>query len=381
MKKRIIYLTLSLLILLLAACERMLDVDFSNEKPLIVINGTVEPDKPIYVSISKSFLFTDTDSLAPLLKDVSVELHINNKWVEKMQFAGIDSTSYSSRRGVSYFRSKAYAKIGDRVRIEAKASGLETAWAETVIPVPPTIEKVDTTTYLEMLPSGNNNYFAINWGKYGGYGGYYIQIPEISYEPFLRMMRLHINVRKTKGDEPQYFLLSLYKLEPSDIPEFENVPKGLFVGTGDDPIFAKDPKNSFLERLLNENNSLSNSTAFTDNLFTDNSYTLNVTTTGYYTTKVEFEDTEEGSSVGKYIGYEVQNPPIEVRVYSLSGDYYSYLKANENLGYDLEFSYISEPATTYSNVHNGIGFLGSMSHASKIIETPPFNGKDNEVPR
>ena len=381
MKKRIIYLNLSLVIMLLASCERILEVDFSNEKPLIVMNGTIEPDKPIYVSISKSFLFNDIDSMAPLLKDASVELHINGEFIEKMQLQSIDNTAYKSRRGTSYFRSEAHAKIGDRVRIEAKAPGLETAWAETVIPAPPTIERVDTTTYLEMLQSGSNNYYTIPWSKYGGYGVYNIQIPEISYEPFFRIMRLHINIKKTKGDEPQYFLLSLYKLEPSDIPEFENVPRELSVGTGDDPIFAKDPKNSFLERLLIENNLFSNSTAFTDNLFKDNGYALNVTTMWYYTTKVEFEEPEEGSSVGKYISHEVLNPPVEVRVYSLSKDYYSYLKANEKSGYDLELGYISEPKITFTNVHNGIGFLGSMSHATKIIETPPFDGKNKEVPR
>ena len=375
-------MNLLLVIILIASCERVLDVDFSNEKPLIVMNGVIEPGKPIYVSISKSFPFTDIDSMAPFLKDASVELHINGKFIEKMQLQRIDDTMYKPRKRTSYFHSTAHAKIGDRVRIEAKAPGLETAWAETVIPSPPTIEKVDTTTYLNMLQSGNNDYYdVIPWNGHGGYGGNYNKIPEISYEPFFRMMRLHIDIRKSKDDEPQYFLLSLYKLEPSDNPEFEHIPTGLFVGTVDDPIFAKDPKNSFLERLFNEGNSLSHSTAFTDNLFKDNSYTLNVTTTGYYTSKVEYEKPEEGSSVRKYINHEVRNPPIEVRVYSLSKDYYSYLKANESSGYDMEFSYISEPTTTYTNVHNGIGFLGSMSYAYKRIETPPFSGKENEIPR
>lgn len=380
MRKRIFFLNISLIIILLVSCERKLDIDFSNEKPLIVMDGIIEPDKPITISISKSFLFNDTTTMAPYLKDALVELHINDKFVERMQLAKIDSVirSYPPRKGVSYFRSVAQAKIGDRVRIEAKATGMETAWAETVIPEPAIIEKVDTSTYTQTVKYNDNHFY--DWNHYSGHGGGYM-IPEISYEPFIRMMRLHINVRKQKSDELQYFLLSLYKLEPLDYPELKYFPLNLFVGTGDDPIFAKNPKNSFLEKLFNQNNGQTNLTAFTDQLFKNNCYTLNVTTTGYYTTQVEYEKPEEGSNVAKYIRHEVQNPPIEIRIYSLSRDYYSYLKANENSGYDEEFSYISEPNVTFTNVHNGIGFLGSMSHATKIIQTPPFNGKKNEVPR
>ncbi|MPM46218.1 hypothetical protein SDC9_92916 [bioreactor metagenome] len=350
----IFFLTLSI------ACEHQLDVDFSNEKPLIVMNGIIEPDVPITVSISKSFLFTDTDSTAPYLKDVSVELHINNKLVEKMQLAGVDTTKQSSRRGVSYFRSVTHAKIGDRVRLEANAPGLETVWAETVIPMPPTIEKVDTATYITPAQPGNDSY----------YYRYYGNIPNVTVEPFFRMMRLHIGLKASKSNESNYFGLRISKIEPSDSPDYEYVPWDLYIDTQGDPIFANNPKNSFFDAIFEKNNWDGSSSVFTDNLFKNDAYTLNVSTTGYYTV-VE----KNGES------YEVRNPPLEITVFALSPELYRYLRSAEERRYDDEIYYISEPKVTFTNVNNGIGVVGAISRVRERILPKPYPGSENTIPR
>ncbi|MEA4980019.1 MAG: DUF4249 domain-containing protein [Petrimonas sp.] len=361
MKKIIFGPVLIFFLTLLLACERQLDVDFSNEKPLIVMNGIIEPDVPITVSISKSFLFTDTDSTAPYLKDVSVELHINNKLIEKMQLTGVDSTKQSSRRGVSYFRSVSHAKIGDRVRLEAKAPGLETVWAETVIPAPPTIEKVDTVTYITPVQSGNDSY----------YYGYYGNVPNVTVEPFFRMMRLHIGLRAPKSNEPNYFGLRISKLAPSSSPDYEYVPLGLFIDTQEDPIFANDPKNSFFDAIFEKNSRYSGSLVFfTDNLFKNGAYALNVSTMGYYTV-VEINEED----------YEVRNPPLEIIVSALSPELYRYLKSTEGRRYDDELYFISEPKVTFTNVNNGIGVVGAISDVRKRIRPALYPGGKNTVPR
>lgn len=379
------YISFLITTILLLSCERMLEVNFSDEKPLIVMNGVVEPDKPISVAVSKSFLFTDTDSTAPYLKDVSVELHVNDTFVEKLQRFTIDTAKYRARRGNSYFRSESHVKVGDRVKIKASAPGLETAWVETVIPTPAAIEKVDTATFF--VPATGNNTFGFYWNPYGeyswnsdsgwGYGGYYIPVPEIFYEPFYRRMRLHIGVRKQKNDVAHYFLLRII----AENTEYKDYPFNLPVETQDDPIFARDPKNLFLEKLFNNNYSTNSSSVFTDNLFKDNAYTLNVSTGELYTVKVEHTKPEKEGEKPEYLSHEVKNPPIEVWIYTLSHDYYSYLKSVEKWNYDEEFDVISEPRVTYSNVHNGIGFVGSMSYTSKRIQIPPYPGGKNTVPR
>jgi hypothetical protein len=116
-------------------------------------------------------------------------------------------------------------------------------------------------------------------------------------------------------------------------------------------------------------------------LFTENAYTLNVSTGELYTVKVEHTKPEKEGEKPEYLSHEVKNPPIEVWIYTLSHDYYSYLKSVEKWNYDEEFDVISEPRVTYSNVHNGIGFVGSMSYTSKRIQIPPYPGGKNTVPR
>lgn len=369
MKKVILFSVI--IVLTTAACERRLDVDFSNEKPLIVMNGVVEPDKAIEITISKSFPFLDTDTMAAHLKDASVSLHINGKFVEKMTLTSVDN-SYSSRRGRSFFRSTTHANVGDRVRIEVSAPRMEMAWAETIIPEPPTIGNVDTTTFLTLTDFPNSYYYGYNP---------YDNIPEISREPYLRMLRLHIDVQRADNNLSQYFLINLLAVVDPEKTMYNTSRRGLYIDTQNDPIFAKDPKNSLFDALFEKNYSFSGSVLFSDNMFKNNAYTLNVSTYGYYDINVEYEKDENGAPKN-YKSHAVENLLIEIQISSLAPDWYAYLKSRERGGYDNdELSFISEPIVTPSNVHNGIGFLGSMSHTTKIIETPLFDGKENEVPR
>lgn len=363
--------TFILLILLSAACERQLNVDFSKEKPLIVMYSVVEPGKPISVSVGKSFSFLDTDSNSAYLKDAAVELHINGKFVEKMKLERIDSVSQSSRKGTSHFVSTAPARIGDRIRIEASAPGLETAWAETAIPEPPSIKKVDTISYFTIIKEqGSNNYF--------GYYDQYYRYEELKREPFLRMMRLKIEVERANNDADQYYFLNLSLAMPPGSPYPR---RGLFTGTKDDPIFGNDPKNSIFDALFEKNHSYSGSIFFSDKGFKNNTYTLNVSTYGFYEVDIEYNEDEDGIPTG-YKSHKVENLPIEIRISSLSPDWHAYLKSKQEGSYDTDgMGFISEPKTTHTNVHNGIGFLGTMSHAYKQIDTPPFTGKENEIPQ
>lgn len=371
MKKTYILFSALTLVLLLS-CERTLNVDFSDERPLIVMNGVVEPEKPIEVFVSKSFPVLDTDSAAPYLKDASVELHINGSFVEKMQLVTTYDTADYRRKGLSLFRSKAHAKIGDRVRIEVSAPEFETARAETVIPAPPTIEKVDTASFFTMAET-----YSIY--DYFGYGNIYE--PNLSRESFFRMMRLHIGVQRAENNETQYFSIRLSAVKPSDIAEPPYVYSTLHIDTQDDPIFANNPQNSLFDIIFEKNQLYSGSVFFSDNAFKNNAYTLNVSTYGFYSVDVEYEEADDGIA-WIYKSHTVENLPIEIKISAISPDWYAYLKSKEQLSNDAEsLDIISEPKITYTNVENGIGFIGSMSHAIRQIETPPFPGKGNEIPR
>lgn len=379
MNKKTIHITFIFALLLSASCQRVLDIDLSKEKPLIVMNGTIMPDSPIIISIGKSYSILDTDSMAPFLKDVSVELHINDKFVEKMYLMHVDSARNGGKRGTSYFSSTAHAGVGDKVRIEAKAPGLEPAWAETTIPAPPIIGKVDTTLSYVMLPpqvSQSEKY------------GYYRIFPDsITMEPFIRMMQLRIDLQADKSDSPQYFMLYLSTMEPHKDNDMDSIPSYLPIDTKDDPIFANDPKNSFFDIIFEKNNSRAASTLFTDNLFANGAYTLNVNTLSFYKINLKTEKSDENESnsyynsyYGKYVSHEVINSPIKIHIYALSADHYRYLKSITPSSYDDELFYISEPSVTVSNVKNGIGVVSAMSSTKKEIQIPPYPGGKNTIP-
>lgn len=366
MKKRYIIL-ITIAITGLLSCERILDIDLSDEKPLIVMNGTLTADYPVNITITKSFSVLDTDTFAAYLPNATVDLHINGKFVEKMQLVKVDSARNRSRSGISHFSSVARVKPGDQVRLEASALGMETAWVETIVPIPPVIEKVDTATYITMVQTQYSDY----------YNYYYRYIPDVLVEPFFRMMRLNIGLRAGENAENNYFGIAISKLEPPASPDYEYLPYGLMVDTQEDPVFVNNPKNSIFDAILERNNSYIGSTFFTDHLFKNGAYTLKVSTTQYYSVDVEFE---EKGNLYEYVSHEVRNPPVEITIYALSPELYSYWKSNEERRYDDEIYFISEPKVTFSNVINGIGIVGAMSTARKRIQPAPYPGGKNTVP-
>lgn len=327
------------MLLFSVACERQLNVDFSAEKPLIVMNGILHADLPVNISVGKSFSFLETDSFAAYLPRASVDLYINGKFTEKMRLVKVDSARNVSRSGMSHFSSSTQVRTGDRIRLEASAPGMETVWVETSVPPPPTIEKVDTTTYITPVQNGNSGYYNNYYNDY-----YYGDIPHVTREPFFRMMRLCIGLRAPKSDGINYFGLGISKLEPSNSPDYEYVPWSLPVDTQEDPIFANDPKNSIFDMLFEKNSRYRGSLVFTDNLFESGAYTLKVNTTGYYTVAVDFE---KNGNVYEYVSHEVRNPPLEITVSAFSPELYHYLKSAEETRYDDELYLISEPKVQY----------------------------------
>ena len=373
MKKITRYLAAVFMLMFSAACERQLNVGFSTEKPLVVMNGILHADLPVNVTVGKSFSFMETDSFAAYLPNASVDLYINGKFTEKMRLVKVDSARNVSRSGMSHFSSMACVKTGDRVRLEASAPGMEAAWVETSVPLPPTIEKVDTATYITMLQSENSDY---DNGYYNSY--YYGNIPNVTKEPFFRMMRLSIGLRAPNSSGSNYFGLRISRLEPSNSPHHESVPWSLPVDTQEDPIFANNPKNSIFDALFEKNSNYRGSLVFTDNLFRNGTYTLKVNTTGYYAVDVNYE---KNGNVYEYVSHEVRNPPLEITVSAFSPELYQYLKSTEETRYDDELYFISEPKVTFTNVNNGIGVVGAVSSVRKRIQPPPYPGDDKTVPR
>lgn len=152
------------LLLTIAACDRVITLDTGNHVPKIVMNGILSPDSLIEIRVSKSFLYTDTFSSRGLMDRATLTLFIDGVEKETMRRIRVDTVSSRDRLFeytalVSVYRSTIRPKVGQRVRVEATAEGHLPAWAETSVPVPPTIRGVDTVTFYTTKRIIHNDYY------------------------------------------------------------------------------------------------------------------------------------------------------------------------------------------------------------------------------
>ena len=376
----------------LSACEKEIRLHAVDYTPKIVMNGIISPDSVIEIAVSKSFLYTDTCTNKSLLKNASLALFVNGEQREIMRIERVDTIYGRDRLDHPYlamitvFRSTMRPKIGDKIRVEASAEGFDPVWAETTIPQPPVINRMDTSTFFtsKKIINGKEDY------SYTPYDP--SNYNPLEMENLYRNMRIRASVTHSYSDNSPYFTLQLKTKinEPASPSGTRENP--LYIYTNDDPIFKENYRNNILEELIEGGSSFKgiiypDLVLFSDKLFRNNSYTLDFSITDYYTVQVVYLEYGEDPGDAMYNPYdrsilEVLNPPIEVLFTVITPELYPYFKTRDyNPNTDLVgFTMFSEPGITYSNVHGGIGIVGAISGTIARIHTPPFPGK-NRVPR
>jgi len=353
----------------------------ANYKPRIVMNGIISSDSLIEISLSKSFLYTDTLLDRSLLKNASITLFINGVERETMRMVRVDTVhgrdrlfGYTALTGI--YRSTIRPEIGDKIRIEASAGELQPVWAETTIPDLPQVLRVDTAIFFTSIQIVDKGY---------GYSN------NTAGEPLFRNMRIKMAVSDSPTSSNRYFRLQL-RLMAEKIEEYPNLPdRYLYIYTDDDPIFEEGYRNSILEDLVSENSPFNdtqyyNSALFSNKLFRDNGYTLDFSITDYYYIHTIYEEKEDeniwGYPIFVPVKTEIFNPPIEVMFTAISPELHPYFREGDfNPDSDKEsLKIISEPEITFSNVHNGIGVVGSVSTAKAYINIPPLEERESTIP-
>ncbi|SDZ72793.1 protein of unknown function [Porphyromonadaceae bacterium KH3R12] len=368
-------------LLSLSACQKEIHLDMANYKPRIVMNGIISSDSLIEISLSKSFLYTDTLLDRSLLKNASITLFINGVERETMRMVRVDTVhgrdrlfGYTALTGI--YRSTIRPEIGDKIRIEASAGELQPVWAETTIPDLPQVLRVDTAIFFTSIQIVDKGY---------GYSN------NTAGEPLFRNMRIKMAVSDSPTSSNRYFRLQL-RLMAEKIEEYPNLPdRYLYIYTDDDPIFEEGYRNSILEDLVSENSPFNdtqyyNSALFSNKLFRDNGYTLDFSITDYYYIHTIYEEKEDeniwGYPIFVPVKTEIFNPPIEVMFTAISPELHPYFREGDfNPDSDKEsLKIISEPEITFSNVHNGIGVVGSVSTAKAYINIPPLEERESTIP-
>ena len=357
---------------LLPSCIETLDIDIKDVKPKIVLNGIIEADSAITVRISKTYPFTNdyyenywyrqqtgkSEKVPNFLPDAVPTVYINDVLQGNMIFQKND-TSFSSNGSV--FHSEVRPKVGDKVRIEVSAQGFETVWAETVIPQPIQIHQVDTNTF-------------ISTNKYGYSNNYVIPDDAKSLN-----MALGINIENPNKEKDGFFSIEIYQewmiynywidehgwMHPDIIKGSYLNKRRLELNTSREPLFSENAEDEVLSFFLEDGNARDRM-FFTDKQFVNKQYKLNLSVWGYY-----FH--QQYSS-----GYETKpvfhDEPLIIHILSMSPEMY---RANYENHSEMDYymQLFSEPEVTFSNVHNGVGVLGSCSSTKKKVVIPRYTGE------
>ena len=357
---------------LLPSCIETLDIDTKDVKPKIVLNGIIEADSAITVRISKTYPFTNdyyenywyrqqtgkSEKVPNFLPDAVPTVYINDVLQGDMIFQKND-TSFSSNGSV--FHSEVRPKVGDKVRIEVSAQGFETVWAETVIPQPIQIHQVDTNTF-------------ISTNKYGYSNNYVIPDDAKSLN-----MALGINIENPNKDKDGFYSIEVYQEwmiyyhfvdeygwgHPDIITGSYLYQRRLLLNTSREPLFSENTEDEVLGFFLEDGNARDR-IFFTDKQFVNKQYKLNLSVWGYY-----FH--QQYSS-----GYETKpvfhDEPLIIHILSMSPEMY---RANYENHSEMDYymKLFSEPEVTFTNVHNGVGVLGSCSSTKKKVVIPRYRGE------
>ena len=364
-----------LILLLLPSCIDTLDVDQDGVKPKIVLNGIIEADSAISITISRTYPFTNNyydnewyrkqtgknENPPNFLPNANPVLYVNDELKGALQFVRNDASM--SDNG-SVFQSSFRPKVGDKIRIEVSNTGYESVWAETIIPQPILINHVDTSTY----------YYENEYGYPDSY-----TVPKDAKSMNLA---LGIGIENPDKDKPGCYSIEIYQewkvynyysyqtyndiwWQTDSIIGSYNMRRNLYLNRDKEPLLSNKVEDELLRFFLEKGNPRDRF-YFTDKNFTDKQYKINTSVWGYYFHSQYYPEYQSKP--------EMHSNPITIGIRSMSPEMYqAFFHDDSEMEYYIKL--LSEPKITFSNVHNGVGILGSFTTTKKVIEIPKYTGE------
>lgn len=320
------------LLALLAACEKDIEFDGALTEPMLVLNAVAQPDTTLAVQVTESRFFLSSLDTFTTVKNATVALFVNGSFLENC--AHSDNGLY-----VSTYR----LAEGDHIRLSVAVPGLHTISAETMIPMRPVIERIDTSLSITEA--------------YPIYYGYYD--PETqSYTGDTTGWNIHSRIKvtltfKDKDQQADYYRL-VVKRQRNYYQEgfYEQV-----WFTKDDIVFGETETG--MGDIL-DMGSYNYYGTFTDELFDGRSYPLTFSLDEW--TYVSNEDYNGGRMPKDSTDASLEDTePYIIELQALEKSYYLYLLTSS--AYD-PYSPFAEPVQIHTNVEHGIGILGGYAGRS-----------------
>lgn len=324
--------------LLLASCENVIKYEYDKNDGRITIlsaMSTLDSSHDVYLSWS----YPDRVAAIPGASVVCTINGVEHKAVEYIPTED-EQSGYYGMRTVTKYTFDAIFKPGDEVRIEASKDGKK-AWTELTVPQKPILTQVDTQTVVRTM--------------------HYQDLFDTStYEE--EYLDVTSKIRDIAGEDNYYTLNCSKRLDFTFYVRDEEsdelkTTKDLFVTdlsfvTFNDRILEDgyaSQRGTLLEELLPTNEMH----GFSDKEFKDGEATLKFSVESY-----SLNDFYNYYFYPVGVSRALAKATMQVRLSTISRDYYNYLRALNNMmtyGYDV--SIIIEPTMLPNNVTNGYGMV------------------------
>lgn len=333
------------LLLLVTSCMKEIDLEHLRPDPKLVLNCVITQNKPIIVSLSRTWFYTEGESNI-LMDGVDVKLYVNERFVEQLSL-NLDANNYNT---FGNYVATYVPVIGDKIRIEAKKDGFKPVMAEDIVPPPPTLL----------------NFVAENHYIQGSYYNYFQERFKVTFKDDPATVNCYL-ISFSRG-------YPVYEHEDGDWEKPE-VYQGTYKWHSQSVDYASEPvfENtiSILDKVMgNDWLSGGRGRPFSDELFNGKEYTMKLDR-GYY-------------------GYwsDSTNPDrmpdsIRVYLYAISESYYKYMTAltslnDGSLNNDLADIGLAEPVRVFNNIEGGVGILGTACVDSLTVAIPNKVLPDND---
>lgn len=299
-------------IFILSSCEKKLDIDIPDGQKHIVLNGIINPDCLIQVSVSKSQNILDNDDIQ-YLTDADVKLYKNDEFIENL----IHSDS-------GLFKSTVFPEIGANYRINVDYDNLTSVYAHNTLKNPVDIFSVDTVIEVHTQNGGGED-------------------PYQEYE-------IHYKIKiDDNGNTNDYYFLALSRISPY----YEYIGEEyIFMGYVEYPEYydTNDPV------LRGSNNEFTldgmQGKVFSDELFNGTQHTIDISTNIYYEV---FKDKSE------------QEYLVNIKLLTVTEEIYRYI-TSYNLNQQSKYDPFAQPVQIYTNIENGLGlFSGYTMYVDSLV--------------
>ncbi len=379
--KTIHYIFTFFILIAAISCEKEIEFNGGETKPLLVINGIIETGKVIEIRLTESKFFLDSD-VTPYkqVEDATVKLEINGEYKETLQFKvgifGSSSFDYGnnpkppvgSGKEVGFYASTYQPRAGDKIRITASSAKFDEVSANFEMPEIVPIISIDTTNYkLIEYPIININ-FSTDYDEYGNpiYSelkkdttGYYVNERfdiKITFQDKSEQQNFYqfkLNVKDVFSSNGA----SIYNSMPVFYISKESFDNGYFnygvpYYTTSDIVFNKKNNQSGGNIFDNEreNNPYM---IFSDELINGKKYSINISV---LLPKGQLDKYKNPVPI---YAIDPERRELHLELMHITKDYFYYLRSEETyMNQELLFS---EPVQIYTNIKGGAGLIGAFS--------------------